>query len=156
MQLFNNRFNFFRTYSHRTRICRRRVEFIRKFRKKKNHGQINIPVSEQLFLFLSASFHFSFRHLKGKQLYFSPLQFSFTNLPGLFQISGFFFFELLQDYHRFHFPVSGTIEQFVDVPGCLYTVRRKMQLKVPVWLLCDQFYVLSNCSLTFMLFFFPG
>lgn len=29
---------------------------------------------------------------------------------------------LLQDYHRFHFPVSGTIEKFVDIPGCLYTV----------------------------------
>ncbi|XP_072060111.1 uncharacterized protein [Arachis hypogaea] len=26
-----------------------------------------------------------------------------------------------QDYHRFHVPVSGTIEQFVDIPGCLYT-----------------------------------
>ncbi|CAI0401120.1 unnamed protein product [Linum tenue] len=28
-----------------------------------------------------------------------------------------------QDYHRFHFPVSGTIEQFKDVSGCLYTVN---------------------------------
>ncbi|GMP80793.1 hypothetical protein CsSME_00035771 [Camellia sinensis var. sinensis] len=28
-----------------------------------------------------------------------------------------------QDYHRFHFPVSGTIEHFVDIPGCLYTVN---------------------------------
>ncbi|XP_027932025.1 phosphatidylserine decarboxylase proenzyme 2-like isoform X1 [Vigna unguiculata] len=28
-----------------------------------------------------------------------------------------------QDYHRFHFPVSGTVEQFVDIPGCLYTVN---------------------------------
>ncbi|XP_072060110.1 phosphatidylserine decarboxylase proenzyme 2-like isoform X1 [Arachis hypogaea] len=28
-----------------------------------------------------------------------------------------------QDYHRFHVPVSGTIEQFVDIPGCLYTVN---------------------------------
>ncbi|CAM8926716.1 unnamed protein product [Rhodiola kirilowii] len=28
-----------------------------------------------------------------------------------------------QDYHRFHFPVSGTIEQFVEIPGCLYTVN---------------------------------
>ncbi|KAM7482251.1 hypothetical protein LguiB_006834 [Lonicera macranthoides] len=28
-----------------------------------------------------------------------------------------------QDYHRFHSPVSGTIEQFVDIPGCLYTVN---------------------------------
>nr|XP_043619437.1 phosphatidylserine decarboxylase proenzyme 2-like isoform X2 [Erigeron canadensis] len=27
-----------------------------------------------------------------------------------------------QDYHRFHFPVSGTIEQIVDIPGSLYTV----------------------------------
>ncbi|XP_042486382.1 phosphatidylserine decarboxylase proenzyme 3-like isoform X2 [Macadamia integrifolia] len=28
-----------------------------------------------------------------------------------------------QDYHRFHFPVSGTIERFVAIPGCLYTVN---------------------------------
>ncbi|KAI3805107.1 hypothetical protein L1987_27168 [Smallanthus sonchifolius] len=28
-----------------------------------------------------------------------------------------------QDYHRFHFPVSGKIEQIVDIPGCLYTVN---------------------------------
>lgn len=27
-----------------------------------------------------------------------------------------------QDYHRFHSPVSGTVEQFVNIPGCLYTV----------------------------------
>ncbi|CAN4108022.1 unnamed protein product [Withania somnifera] len=28
-----------------------------------------------------------------------------------------------QDYHRFHFPVSGTIENFIEIPGCLYTVN---------------------------------
>ncbi|KAK6919688.1 Phosphatidylserine decarboxylase-related, partial [Dillenia turbinata] len=28
-----------------------------------------------------------------------------------------------QDYHRFHFPVSGIIERFIDIPGCLYTVN---------------------------------
>ncbi|ERN19873.1 hypothetical protein AMTRI_Chr11g100430 [Amborella trichopoda] len=28
-----------------------------------------------------------------------------------------------QDYHRFHVPVSGTIEKFVDIPGSLYTVN---------------------------------
>ncbi|CAA7396711.1 unnamed protein product [Spirodela intermedia] len=28
-----------------------------------------------------------------------------------------------QDYHRFHSPVSGVIEKFVDIPGCLYTVN---------------------------------
>ncbi|KAL9225534.1 hypothetical protein vseg_001443 [Gypsophila vaccaria] len=28
-----------------------------------------------------------------------------------------------QDYHRFHFPVSGTIEKFVPIPGSLYTVN---------------------------------
>ncbi|WOG82228.1 hypothetical protein DCAR_0101390 [Daucus carota subsp. sativus] len=28
-----------------------------------------------------------------------------------------------QDYHRFHFPVSGTIEQFAQIPGALYTVN---------------------------------
>ncbi|CAK9140467.1 unnamed protein product [Ilex paraguariensis] len=28
-----------------------------------------------------------------------------------------------QDYHRFHFPVSGTVEKFLDIPGCLYTVN---------------------------------
>ncbi|ESR45695.1 hypothetical protein CICLE_v10000710mg [Citrus x clementina] len=32
-----------------------------------------------------------------------------------------------QDYHRFHLPVSGIIEQFVDIPGCLYTVREEIQ-----------------------------
>jgi type III secretory pathway component EscU len=29
----------------------------------------------------------------------------------------------LQDYHRFHVPVSGTLEKFVEIPGCLYTVN---------------------------------
>lgn len=28
----------------------------------------------------------------------------------------------LQDYHRFHAPVSGTIIKMIDVPGQLYTV----------------------------------
>ncbi|XP_045817773.1 phosphatidylserine decarboxylase proenzyme 2-like isoform X2 [Trifolium pratense] len=28
-----------------------------------------------------------------------------------------------QDYHRFHLPVSGTVEQFVNIPGCLFTVN---------------------------------
>ncbi|TVU36953.1 hypothetical protein EJB05_18910 [Eragrostis curvula] len=28
-----------------------------------------------------------------------------------------------QDYHRFHVPVSGTVEKFVEVPGFLYTVN---------------------------------
>ncbi|PON90208.1 hypothetical protein TorRG33x02_140580, partial [Trema orientale] len=28
-----------------------------------------------------------------------------------------------QDYHRFHSPVSGTVEKFIDIPGCLYTVN---------------------------------
>ncbi|KAL3814442.1 hypothetical protein ACJIZ3_015710 [Penstemon smallii] len=28
-----------------------------------------------------------------------------------------------QDYHRFHAPVSGIIEKFVEIPGCLYTVN---------------------------------
>ncbi|KAK8636595.1 hypothetical protein V6N13_124340 [Hibiscus sabdariffa] len=28
-----------------------------------------------------------------------------------------------QDYHRFHLPVSGAIEKFVNIPGCLYTVN---------------------------------
>jgi phosphatidylserine decarboxylase len=28
-----------------------------------------------------------------------------------------------QDYHRFHSPVSGTVEQFINIPGCLYTVN---------------------------------
>ncbi|KAL3515571.1 hypothetical protein ACH5RR_022473 [Cinchona calisaya] len=28
-----------------------------------------------------------------------------------------------QDYHRFHSPVSGRIEKFVNIPGCLYTVN---------------------------------
>lgn len=28
-----------------------------------------------------------------------------------------------QDYHRFHVPVSGTVEKFVEIPGFLYTVN---------------------------------
>ncbi|KAF9610436.1 hypothetical protein IFM89_022347 [Coptis chinensis] len=28
-----------------------------------------------------------------------------------------------QDYHRFHAPTSGRIEQYVGIPGCLYTVN---------------------------------
>ncbi|KAJ3683235.1 hypothetical protein LUZ60_013462 [Juncus effusus] len=28
-----------------------------------------------------------------------------------------------QDYHRFHVPVSGTVESFVEIPGFLYTVN---------------------------------
>ncbi|MQM12873.1 hypothetical protein Taro_045792, partial [Colocasia esculenta] len=32
-------------------------------------------------------------------------------------------FHNVQDYHRFHSPVSGVIEKFVDMPGCLYTVN---------------------------------
>ncbi|KAG8079130.1 hypothetical protein GUJ93_ZPchr0007g3144 [Zizania palustris] len=28
-----------------------------------------------------------------------------------------------QDYHRFHVPVSGTLEKFVEIPGYLYTVN---------------------------------
>ncbi|KAI6678621.1 hypothetical protein NL676_039417 [Syzygium grande] len=28
-----------------------------------------------------------------------------------------------QDYHRFHLPVTGIIEQFVNIPGCLFTVN---------------------------------
>jgi len=28
-----------------------------------------------------------------------------------------------QDYHRFHVPVSGTVESFVDIPGYLFTVN---------------------------------
>lgn len=39
---------------------------------------------------------------------------------------------MFQDYHRFHFPVSGTIEQFVNIPGCLYTV-------------CWQIYLINPC-----------
>ncbi|XP_021742063.1 phosphatidylserine decarboxylase proenzyme 2-like isoform X2 [Chenopodium quinoa] len=39
-----------------------------------------------------------------------------------------------QDYHRFHLPVSGTIERFVHIPGCLYTVN-----PIAVNSLCDVF-----------------
>ncbi|XP_047315111.1 phosphatidylserine decarboxylase proenzyme 2-like [Impatiens glandulifera] len=28
-----------------------------------------------------------------------------------------------QDYHRFHLPVSGIVQKFVNIPGCLYTVN---------------------------------
>lgn len=39
-----------------------------------------------------------------------------------------------QDYHRFHLPVSGTVERFVQIPGCLYTVN-----PIAVNSLCDVF-----------------
>ncbi|XP_021863712.2 phosphatidylserine decarboxylase proenzyme 2 isoform X2 [Spinacia oleracea] len=39
-----------------------------------------------------------------------------------------------QDYHRFHLPVSGTIERFVHIPGSLYTVN-----PIAVNSLCDVF-----------------
>lgn len=35
---------------------------------------------------------------------------------------------MLQDYHRFHVPVSGVIEKFVDLSGSLYTVCGFMHL----------------------------
>lgn len=39
-----------------------------------------------------------------------------------------------QDYHRFHLPVSGTVERFVPIPGSLYTVN-----PIAVSSLCDVF-----------------
>ncbi|KAL4580832.1 hypothetical protein LXL04_017036 [Taraxacum kok-saghyz] len=61
--------------------------------------------------------------IKGKK-------FSIRGLLGNLPISNTFnggtlvIFRLApQDYHRFHFPVSGKIEQIVDIPGCLYTVN---------------------------------
>lgn len=38
---------------------------------------------------------------------------------GILQIT----FCNLQDYHRFHVPVSGTVEKIVEAPGYLYTVQ---------------------------------
>ncbi|KAF6170506.1 hypothetical protein GIB67_031914 [Kingdonia uniflora] len=56
---------------------------------------------------------FSIEGLLGKDVYSS----AFTN-------GSLVIFRLApQDYHRFHVPVSGTIEKFVSIPGCLYTVN---------------------------------
>ncbi|PWA86021.1 phosphatidylserine decarboxylase 2 [Artemisia annua] len=61
--------------------------------------------------------------IKGKK-------FSIRGLLGNIQCSNSFIggtlviFRLApQDYHRFHLPVSGKIEQIVDIPGSLYTVN---------------------------------
>ncbi|KAK9286607.1 hypothetical protein L1049_015007 [Liquidambar formosana] len=56
---------------------------------------------------------FSIQGLLGKEI-----------SPGAFIDGTMVIFRLApQDYHRFHFPVSGTIEQFFHIPGCLYTVN---------------------------------
>lgn len=56
---------------------------------------------------------FSIRGLLGKEI--SPDAFIDGSLV-IFRLAP-------QDYHRFHSPVSGTIERFVNIPGCLYTVN---------------------------------
>ncbi|GAA0174197.1 decarboxylase [Lithospermum erythrorhizon] len=56
---------------------------------------------------------FSIRGLLGKELCSSSF------IDGTLVI-----FRLApQDYHRFHMPVTGRIDKFVDIPGCLYTVN---------------------------------
>lgn len=55
---------------------------------------------------------------------------------------------MFQDYHRFHVPVSGTIEKFVNIPGNLYTVRGFMQLNEARLAVCDYFFCYyKNASL---------
>ncbi|KAA0031515.1 phosphatidylserine decarboxylase proenzyme 2-like [Cucumis melo var. makuwa] len=56
----------------------------------------------------------------------APQVFSLFSLWVIFNLITYFNLSrvaLFQDYHRFHFPVSGFIEQIVDIPGCLYTVN---------------------------------
>ncbi|KDP42450.1 hypothetical protein JCGZ_00247 [Jatropha curcas] len=56
---------------------------------------------------------FSIQGLLGKEI-----------CPSTFVDGALIIFRLApQDYHRFHFPVSGIIDQFVNVPGNLYTVN---------------------------------
>lgn len=55
------------------------------------------------------------------QVFVALFQCHFNFVYNLISIFHFNIY-LLQDYHRFHFPVSGIIEQSVDIPGCLYTV----------------------------------
>lgn len=47
------------------------------------------------------------------------MNFNFALSDLYFDINRLLWF---QDYHRFHFPVSGTIQKIVNIPGCLYTV----------------------------------
>ncbi|KAL2342128.1 hypothetical protein Fmac_010068 [Flemingia macrophylla] len=56
---------------------------------------------------------FSVQGLLGKEMYSSAFV---DGTMVIFRLAP-------QDYHRFHFPVSGIIEQSVDIPGCLYTVN---------------------------------
>lgn len=56
---------------------------------------------------------FSVQGLLGKEMCSSPFV---DGTMVIFRLAP-------QDYHRFHFPVSGIIEQSVDIPGCLYTVN---------------------------------
>ncbi|PKI45985.1 hypothetical protein CRG98_033625 [Punica granatum] len=56
---------------------------------------------------------FSVRGLLGKEVDSQPFE---GGALVIFRLAP-------QDYHRFHLPVSGTIEKFVDIPGCLYTVN---------------------------------
>ncbi|CAD5335122.1 unnamed protein product [Arabidopsis thaliana] len=61
--------------------------------------------------------------IKGKKFSIRGLLGKNVN-PNAFLDGSLVIFRLApQDYHRFHVPVSGVIEQFVDVSGSLYTVN---------------------------------
>lgn len=61
---------------------------------------------------------------------------------------------LLQDYHRFHSPVSGTIERFVDIPGCLYTVSGRKHEFV-CWYFTQFFWYYDFPNILLFFVFFP-
>ncbi|KAI4375553.1 hypothetical protein MLD38_013409 [Melastoma candidum] len=66
----------------------------------------------------------------GKRLWIKGRKFSVQGLLGneissaAFDGGTLVIFRLApQDYHRFHSPITGTIEKHVKIPGCLYTVN---------------------------------
>ncbi|CAN6458626.1 unnamed protein product [Victoria cruziana] len=67
---------------------------------------------------------------ESQRLWIKGRKFSIKGLLGsdgysdIFDNGSLVIFRLApQDYHRFHMPVSGKIEQFVEIPGYLYTVN---------------------------------
>jgi hypothetical protein len=111
-----------------------------------------------------ANFLVSFMHLKETFRSFCFNSFLLTSLiPTNLEfheafLSDFFIlfsFWLLQDYHRFHSPVSGTIDKFVKIPGCLY----KVCIYITKGLFFLVFVIISfvcYCPLTSISFFFAG
>ncbi|WVZ67337.1 hypothetical protein U9M48_016428 [Paspalum notatum var. saurae] len=61
--------------------------------------------------------------IKGRKFSIEGLLGTSVNSDALSKGSLVIFRLAPQDYHRFHVPVSGTVEKFVEIPGCLYTVN---------------------------------